>query len=50
MAKYNKAVMALLGSLATLGGLWGVDMDPLIIGTAGSVLTTALTYFVPNAQ
>ena len=50
MAKYSKAIMALLGSVATLAGIWGLTIDPQIIGALGSILTTALVYLVPNAE
>lgn len=48
MTKYNKAIMAILGGVATLGGLLGLDVDPELISGAGSLLTALLVWWVPN--
>lgn len=49
----NKAIVALLGSLVTLAGVFGLELDWVsdeVIGAAGAILTTLLVYLVPNKK
>lgn len=48
-AKYNKAIMAILGGLVTIAGvMWpGLPIDPEVVATIGAVLTTLLVALGP---
>lgn len=48
MQRYNKAIMAILGGLATLAGIWGINIDPEIVAAVGTIVTAVLVERVPN--
>jgi hypothetical protein len=48
---FDKAIIALLGSLVTIAATFGLELSwatPEVIGAVGSVLTGVLTYLIPN--
>lgn len=50
---FDKAIIALLGSLATIAATFGVNVawaTPELISTVGGVLTALLVYLVPNKK
>ena len=54
MTKYNKAMVALLGAIATLVGAFGIDTSTFasqeLIAAISTMLTTILVYAVPNIK
>lgn len=50
MGKYSKAIMSLLGGLGTLGGLFGLNIEPEVVSAIGSLITAGLVYAVPNSS
>ena len=50
---FDKAIAALVGALLTIAATFGLPTDwatPEIIGVIGSVLTSLLTFVVPNKK
>lgn len=50
MQKYSKAIAAIIGGVATLLGVWGINVDwltPELTTAAGMALTTILVAIAP---
>lgn len=50
MSKYNKAIVAAVSLLGTLGASFGFSLSPELQAALVTVVTTALVFFVPNAE
>jgi len=49
MSEFNKAIMAVVGGVATVVAHYtGFEMSPAMITAIGTVITTVLVYAVPN--
>jgi hypothetical protein len=49
IAKYAKALVAVLGAVATILSVHGFPADGHIVAEAASLITALLVYLVPNA-
>jgi hypothetical protein len=48
LPRYRKSIVAVLGALATLAGIYGIDVDPELIAAVTTLLTASLVWWVPN--
>jgi hypothetical protein len=45
---YRKAVVAIIGVIVTVLGIYEVDIDPEIVASVTTLATALLVFFVPN--
>jgi hypothetical protein len=48
LAHYRKAVVAIIGVIVTVLGIYEVDIDPEIVASVTTLATALLVFFVPN--
>ena len=47
---YRKAVVAIIGVLVTVLGIYGVELNPELVAAVTTLATALLVFFVPNSQ
>jgi hypothetical protein len=50
LTKYRKSVVAVIGAIATLAGIYGLEVDPELVAAVTTLLTATLVWWVPNAD
>jgi hypothetical protein len=50
LPKYRKSIVAIVGALATLAGINGIDVDPELVAAVTTLITASLVWWVPNAE
>ena len=45
---YRKALVAVIGVVVTVLGIYGVEIDPEIVASVTTLATALLVFFVPN--
>lgn len=50
LTKYRKSAIALIGALATLAGIYGIEVDPELVAAVTTLVTASLVWWVPNAE
>jgi len=48
LGHYRKAVVAIIGVIVTVLGIYEVDIDPEIVASVTTLATALLVFFVPN--
>jgi hypothetical protein len=46
--QYRKSLVAVIGAIATLAGIYGIDVDPELVAAVTTLLTALLVWGVPN--
>lgn len=50
MNRYTKAITATIGALATIAGVWGLDIEPEIVAAVTTLVTALAVFWLPNAD
>lgn len=48
LAKYRKTIVAVIGAVVTIAGIFGTDLDPELVASVTTLLTALGVWFFPN--
>lgn len=50
LSRYAKSVTAAIGAVVTILAIYGIDADPELVAAITTIVTSALVWYVPNAD